>query len=183
MAKTKEIKIRTRAKGGAPAKEDKFLYTFAESLDEANEWYGKELCLILINKAVVVGAQAAGRPALVEDKPHDEIQNLVSAYKPEAGSRRGRVKYIKDMDTLKEEFASMPAAEKASMLAMFEAYLRGEAVSTAPTEESEEENGEEEEENDDDDDDDEPPPSPTESPPAPVINQAQRRVPVRRPRN
>lgn len=178
MAKTEEVKIRTRATGGKPAKEDKFLYTFAETLDEANEWYGKELCLVLINKAVRVGAQAAGRPLLSDDKAHDEIQNMVSAYKPETGSRRGRVKYIKDMDTLKEEFASMPPAEKQAMLAMFEAYLRGESVSVAPMENGEEENGDDDEESDDDDEDAEPPPPSSPDPP-PIINQAQRRPPGR----
>jgi hypothetical protein len=168
MPKTEAVKIKTRSN---PPKSTTVNYTFAQTLDEAKDWYGEELCYKLINKAIKVGAQAAGRPLLAADKPQEEIQAAVSAFKPDLDSRRGRVKYIADMDTLKEQFATMPQAEKAQMLAMFEAYLRGEEVAPGT---GTEENDEDDENGDDDDDEDAEPPSPTESPPA-NINRAQQR--------
>jgi len=164
MAKTEDVKVNTRAKEGKQPKKTVVQYTFAETLAESQEWYGEKLCNDLIKNAIKVKVQAAARPLLDADKPQEEIQAAASAYKPEEGSRRGRVKYIKDMDALKEEFASMPAAEKASMLAMFEAYLRGEDLPAgAEDENGEDENGDEE---DDDDEEGDQPPPPTESPPS-----------------
>lgn len=174
MAKTEDVVIKTRATATVPAKRDVFQYTFAESLDEAREWYGEKLCNDLIKKAIKVGAQAAGRPMLAASKDHSEIQAAVSAFKPEEGSRRGRVKYITDMDTLKEQFATMPQNEKAAMLAMFEAYLRGEDAPSV-TLGTETENGDDEDENgDDEDDEDGEQPASTESPPG-NVNRAQPR--------
>lgn len=169
MAKTEEVKIKTRASGTVPPKETTVLYTFAESLDEAKDWYGEKLCNDLIKKAIKVGAQAAGRPLLFDGKSQEEIQAAVSAFKPEEGSRRGRVKYITDIDTLKENFAAMPANERAAMLAMFEAYVRGDVTATLPSPSGEENGDDDSDENGDDDDDESgEQPSATESPPSNV---------------
>jgi hypothetical protein len=168
MSKTVDVKIKTRGKAGATGKETIVQYTFADSLDEAKEWYGENLCLNLINKSFRVGAQAAGRP-LLEAGKLDEVQAAVSAFKPEEGSRRGRVKYIADMDSLREEFSNMAPAQKANMIAMFEAYLRGEeAPSVENGDDDDDENG------GDDDDEDADQPAPTESPPT-NVNRAQQR--------
>jgi len=175
MAKTEDVKIKTRATKDAPPKETVVQYTFPENLAESTEWYGEKLCNDLIKKAIKVGAQAAGRPLLVSNKSQEEIQAAVSAFKPEEGSRRGRVKYITDIDTLKENFAAMPAAERNAMLAMFEAYVRGDVGAVVGTSSEESENGDDEDdENGDDEDEDAEPPAPTESPP-PNANRAQRR--------
>lgn len=173
MAKTEDVTIKTRASGGKLAKRTVVQYTFAESLDEAKEWYGDALCKTLINKAIKVGAQAVGRPLLLDDKSQEEIQAAVSGYKPEEGSRRGRVKYIADMDTLKTQFAEMPPAERTAMLAMFEAYLRGEDTSGMIAVTAEENGDDDDEESDDDDEEGETGPGETGSPPS-NANRAQR---------
>ena len=161
MAKTEDVKIKTRATKDMPARQIIVQYTFAESLEEATQMYGEALCKSLINKAVKVGAQAAGRPLLAENKSLEEIQAAVSNYRPEEGSRRGRVKYIADMGALKEQFSAMPADQKAAMLAMFEAYLAGEEVPVPANgdDEDDDESGDEDEDEDDS-------PSETGSPPS-----------------
>src|SRR5262245_32838486 len=108
MPKTEDVKVKTRAKEGKLAKNTIVQYTFAENLAEAQEWYGEKLCNDLIKNAIKVKVQATARPLLEQDKSQEEIQAAASGYKPEEGSRRGRVKYIADMDALKEQFSAMP---------------------------------------------------------------------------
>lgn len=60
-----------------------------ESLDEANEIYGEESALWLLNSGLKVRLQSIAREYFRQDKSREEAEEAIKAYRPGASTRKG----------------------------------------------------------------------------------------------
>jgi hypothetical protein len=117
------VRVREDKVKGTPAKEDYFMYSYPDTIQEAIDLYTDTVVYNIFKKQAIVLAQGVARPMLDEGKSHDDIQSFMNDWRPDVKIERTRVRTVASIPELLANWDTLDADKRAEIMALFQERL------------------------------------------------------------
>lgn len=117
------VRVREDKVKGTPAKEDYFMYSYPDTIEEAINLYTDTVVYNIFKKQAIVLAQGVARPMLDEGKSHDDIQSFMDTWRPDVKIERTRVRTVASIPELLANWDTLDADKRAEIMALFQERL------------------------------------------------------------
>ena len=117
------VRVREDKVKGTPAKEDFFMYSYPDTIEEAIKLYTDTVVYNIFKKQAIVLAQGVARPMLDEGKSHDDIQSFMDTWRPDVKIERTRVRTVASIPELLANWDTLDADKRAEIMALFQERL------------------------------------------------------------